>query len=162
MVWRLTCAPMVLQSQLLPAQKFSAVTLIVHSLVPYRWKPLTAVLAQVEGTCSGKFGYIVCVPVMHEIGQGVIREGTGFAQFRVRHTAIAFRPFKGEVMDTVVTSVSKVRSPHSCNVNSSAQASSCRSTTMRAPARLVLSGISAGRSWGQFLKDNRKCIHTAC
>ena len=66
-------------------------------------------LAQVEGTCSGKFGYIVCVPVMHEIGQGVIREGTGFAQFRVRHTAIAFRPFKGEVMDTVVTSVSKAR-----------------------------------------------------
>ena len=64
--------------------------------------------AQVEGTCSGKFGYIVSVPLMQEIGKGVIREGTGFAQFRVKHTAIAFRPFKGEVMDTVVTTVSKV------------------------------------------------------
>ena len=61
-----------------------------------------------EGTCSGKFGYIVSVPLMQEIGKGVIREGTGFAQFRVKHTAIAFRPFKGEVMDTVVTTVSKV------------------------------------------------------
>ena len=74
-------------------------------------KEMFGCFAQVEGTCSGKFGYIVCVPVMHEIGQGVIREGTGFAQFRVRHTAIAFRPFKGEVMDTVVTSVSKARRP---------------------------------------------------
>jgi len=51
----------------------------------------------------------VSVPLMQEIGKGVIREGTGFAQFRVKHTAIAFRPFKGEVMDTVVTTVSKVR-----------------------------------------------------
>ena len=53
---------------------------------------------------------------MQEIGKGVIREGTGFAQFRVKHTAIAFRPFKGEVMDTVVTTVSKVRAAYAaCN-----------------------------------------------
>ena len=36
--------------------------------------------AQVEGTCSGRFGYIVCVSQMEETGKGVIREGTGFAQ----------------------------------------------------------------------------------
>ena len=37
-------------------------------------------VAQVEGTCSGRFGYIVCVSQMEESGKGVIREGTGFAQ----------------------------------------------------------------------------------
>ena len=33
-----------------------------------------------EGTCSGRYGYIVCVTEMEEIGKGVVREGTGFAQ----------------------------------------------------------------------------------
>lgn len=35
---------------------------------------------QVEGTCSGRYGYIVCITEMEEIGEGLIREGTGFAQ----------------------------------------------------------------------------------
>ena len=61
---------------------------------------------------------------MQEIGKGVIREGTGFAQFRVKHTAIAFRPFKGEVMDTVVTTVSKVGSLSAARHNTGAGESS--------------------------------------
>jgi DNA-directed RNA polymerase II subunit RPB7 len=47
--------------------------------------------------------------------QGKIREGTGFAKFDVKYTCVVFRPFKGEVLDTVVTQVNKVIS----NVNSS-------------------------------------------
>lgn len=40
--------------------------------------------------------------------QGLIREGTGFAKFDVKYTCVVFRPFKGEVLDTVVTQVNKV------------------------------------------------------
>eukprot|EP00983_Pelagomonas_calceolata_P002031 68191-Pelagomonas_calceolata.AAC.2 len=41
--------------------------------------------------------------------QGVIRQdGTGFATFQVMYKALVFRPYKGEVLDTSVTSVNKV------------------------------------------------------
>jgi len=39
---------------------------------------------------------------------GVIEEGTGFVTFPVSFKAIVFRPFKGEVVDAVVTQVNKV------------------------------------------------------
>jgi hypothetical protein len=43
--------------------------------------------------------------------QGLIRkDGSGLATFRVQFSCVAFRPFKGEVMDCVVTNVNKVRS----------------------------------------------------
>lgn len=42
------------------------------------------------------------------IGQGKIREGTGSATFHVEYTCLVFRPFKGEVLDAVVSSVNKV------------------------------------------------------
>lgn len=42
--------------------------------------------------------------------QGVIRQdGTGFATFKVQYLAAVCRPYKGEVIDCVVTSVNKVR-----------------------------------------------------
>ena len=41
---------------------------------------------------------------------GVIEEGTGFVTFPVSFKAIVFRPFKGEVVDAVVTQVNKVLS----------------------------------------------------
>lgn len=43
------------------------------------------------------------------IGKGKIREGTGSAVFHVQYTCLVFRPFKGEVLDAVVTSVNKAR-----------------------------------------------------
>jgi len=42
------------------------------------------------------------------IGKGKIREGTGSAVFHVQYTCLVFRPFKGEVLDAVVSSVNKV------------------------------------------------------
>ena len=40
--------------------------------------------------------------------QGVIQDTTAFAKFHVTFECIVFRPFKGEVLDCIVTSVNKV------------------------------------------------------
>lgn len=42
------------------------------------------------------------------IGAGVIQPGRGFVLYPVKYKAIVFRPFKGEVVDAVVTQVNKV------------------------------------------------------
>jgi DNA-directed RNA polymerase subunit E'/Rpb7 len=43
--------------------------------------------------------------------QGRIRnDGSGLATFEVKYNCLVFRPFKGEVLDAVVTDVNKVRS----------------------------------------------------
>jgi hypothetical protein len=67
---------------------------------------------QVEGTCSGQHGYIVCVTTVTHVSQGKIRaDGSGLATFKVRFGCVTFRPFKGEVLDCIVTSVNKVWGP---------------------------------------------------
>lgn len=72
----------------------------------------TGAFTQVEGTCSGTYGFMLMVTEIMGIGQGKIREGTGSATFHVEYTCLVFRPFKGEVLDAVVASVNKVN--HSC------------------------------------------------
>eukprot|EP00742_Colponemidia_sp_Colp-10_P004961 GILJ01005301.1.p1 GENE.GILJ01005301.1~~GILJ01005301.1.p1 ORF type:complete len:174 (-),score=23.48 GILJ01005301.1:253-774(-) len=62
-------------------------------------------LKSVEGTCSGRYGFIICVTQIEEIGKGKVMDGTGDVMFPVRYSAVVFRPFKGEVMDAVVTQV---------------------------------------------------------
>jgi DNA-directed RNA polymerase subunit E'/Rpb7 len=42
------------------------------------------------------------------VGQGTIQPGTGMAAFNVVYQAIVYRPFKGEVVEGVITSVNKV------------------------------------------------------
>lgn len=64
---------------------------------------------QVEGTCSGKYGFLICVTGMGDVSKGQIREGLGTALFSVHYSCLVLRPHKGEVMDCVVTSVSKVQ-----------------------------------------------------
>lgn len=53
-------------------------------------------LADVEGTCSGQYGYIVCVldSSKVDIGAGKIISGRGHAEFEVKYKAIVWRPFK--------------------------------------------------------------------
>jgi hypothetical protein len=124
-------------------------------------------LAQVEGTCTGRYGFVVLVTNIKDIGearaqrftqhraclggpgpvgaqrlsdarsppalppvrslphhqssaltwqracfpQGVIQDTSAFAKFAVSFECIVFRPFKGEVLDCVVTSVNKARRP---------------------------------------------------
>eukprot|EP01111_Echinosteliopsis_oligospora_P004385 TRINITY_DN1705_c0_g1_i1.p1 TRINITY_DN1705_c0_g1~~TRINITY_DN1705_c0_g1_i1.p1 ORF type:complete len:173 (+),score=31.96 TRINITY_DN1705_c0_g1_i1:55-573(+) len=63
---------------------------------------------EVEGTCSGQYGFIITVITVDTIGKGKVQEGTGFVVFPVKFKAIVFKPFKGEVLDAVVTQVSKM------------------------------------------------------
>ena len=64
--------------------------------------------ADVEGTCSGAFGYIIAVVSILDIGKGMVISGSGQAEFVTRYRAIVFKPFKGEVVDGVVNNVNKV------------------------------------------------------
>lgn len=62
-----------------------------------------------EGTCNGQYGFILGVLGIADTGRGLLREGTGAAVFNLKYSCICFKPFKGEVMDVVVTSVNKAR-----------------------------------------------------
>ncbi|XP_075250210.1 DNA-directed RNA polymerase II subunit RPB7-like [Convolutriloba macropyga] len=64
--------------------------------------------SEVEGTCSGKYGFIVSVHNLTSIGSGYIQPGRGFVLYPVTYQAIVFRPFKGEVLEAVVTQVTKL------------------------------------------------------
>lgn len=63
---------------------------------------------EVEGTCTGKYGFVIAVTLIDNIGPGLILPGQGFVVYPVKYKAIVFRPFKGEVLDAVVTQVNKV------------------------------------------------------
>lgn len=45
---------------------------------------------------------------IENIGKGLIRDGTGFVSFPVKYQCVVFRPFKGEILEAVVTMVNKV------------------------------------------------------
>ena len=66
--------------------------------------------ADVEGQCTGRYGYIITVTKVINIGKGQINDSNGHATFPVKYKAIVFRPFKNEVLDAVVTTVNKVMS----------------------------------------------------
>ena len=53
-------------------------------------------LQDVEGTCSGQYGYIICVldPDAIDIGPGKIVPGNGLAEFSIEYTAVVFKPYK--------------------------------------------------------------------
>ncbi|CDR95811.1 DNA-directed RNA polymerase II, putative [Babesia bigemina] len=63
---------------------------------------------QVEGHCSSKYGYVVCVIriIKNEIGR--VQDGTGMIVVNVKYQAIVFKPFNDEVLDAVVTDVNKL------------------------------------------------------
>ncbi|XP_065205969.1 DNA-directed RNA polymerase II subunit RPB7 [Planococcus citri] len=63
---------------------------------------------EVEGTCTGKYGFVIAVTTIDSIGSGIVLPGQGFVVYPVKYKAIVFRPFKGEVLDAVVTQVNKV------------------------------------------------------
>jgi len=62
----------------------------------------------VEGTCTGKYGFVIAITSIDDIGDGVIESSTGFATYNLKFKAIVFRPFKNEVLDGVVEQVNKV------------------------------------------------------
>lgn len=52
----------------------------------------------------------MAVTAVETIGSGLIRDGTGFVTFPVKYQCVVFRPFKGEILESVVTMVNKVSS----------------------------------------------------
>ena len=61
-----------------------------------------------EGTCSGRYGFIVCITHIENVPEGIITDdGTARAKFEVEYDCVAYRPFKNEVLDAVVTQVNK-------------------------------------------------------
>nr|KAJ3420993.1 DNA-directed RNA polymerase II subunit [Polyrhizophydium stewartii] len=63
---------------------------------------------EVEGTCSGQYGYIISVVDIVEVGKGVLQTNTGFAQFQIQYKAIVFKPFRNQVVDGIVATVNKL------------------------------------------------------
>lgn len=60
--------------------------------------------SDMEGSCNGEY-YIICIMDIYEISAGKVRPGTGFAEFTILYRAILWKPFKGEAIDCMVTSV---------------------------------------------------------
>lgn len=55
-----------------------------------------------------RYGFVIAVTSIDNIGAGLIQPGQGFVVYPVKYKAIVFRPFKGEVLDAIVTQVNKV------------------------------------------------------
>lgn len=65
--------------------------------------------SEVEGSCSGKYGFVVAVTHFYDNQEpGIIQAGRGFVVFKVKYEAIVFRPIVGEVLDAIVIQVNKV------------------------------------------------------
>ncbi|KAJ4841849.1 hypothetical protein Tsubulata_008666, partial [Turnera subulata] len=56
----------------------------------------------------GRHGFVVAITGIESVGKGLIRDGTGFATFPVKYQCVVFRPFKGEILEAVVTMVNKM------------------------------------------------------
>ncbi|XP_057994409.1 DNA-directed RNA polymerase II subunit RPB7-like [Hevea brasiliensis] len=69
---------------------------------------VSKLMKDVEGTCSGRHGFVVAITGIENIGKGLIRDGTGFVTFPVEYQCVVFRPFKGEILEAVVTMVNKM------------------------------------------------------
>uniref|UniRef100_A0A2K5RRS3 DNA-directed RNA polymerase subunit n=1 Tax=Cebus imitator TaxID=2715852 RepID=A0A2K5RRS3_CEBIM len=65
-------------------------------------------VTEVEGTYTRKYAFVITVTTTDNIGAGTIQPGRGFVLHPVKHKPIVFRPFKGEVVDVIVTQVNKV------------------------------------------------------
>ncbi|KAK2993150.1 hypothetical protein RJ640_015337 [Escallonia rubra] len=65
-------------------------------------------MKDVEGTCCGRHGFVVATTGIEHVGKGLIRDGTGFVTFPVKYQCVVFRPFKGEILEAVVTMVNKM------------------------------------------------------
>ncbi|OMO56043.1 hypothetical protein COLO4_35818 [Corchorus olitorius] len=68
---------------------------------------VSKLMKDVEGTCSGRHGFVVAITGIENIGKGLIRDGTGFVTFPVKYQCVVFRPFKGEILEAAVTMVNK-------------------------------------------------------
>ncbi|MCJ1337600.1 DNA-directed RNA polymerase II subunit [Bachmanniomyces sp. S44760] len=64
-------------------------------------------LEDVEGTCTGQY-YIICVMDAYDISEGRVIPGSAVAEYTVHYRAVVWRPFKGETVDAIVSSVNRM------------------------------------------------------
>jgi len=82
----------------------------VITLPPSRFGPhveeclRNKLLEDVEGTCTGQY-YIVCVMDTYDISEGRVLPSSGVAEYTIHYRAVVWRPFKGETVDAIATSV---------------------------------------------------------
>lgn len=97
--------------QLISLQKELTHTILMHPSYfgPRMLEIIEAKLhSDVQGTCTGQYGFIIAVLEIIDVGPGIVLPGNGQAEFKTRYKAIVFKPFKGEVLDGVVTNVLRV------------------------------------------------------
>ncbi|KAL7274929.1 DNA-directed RNA polymerase II subunit [Rhizina undulata] len=63
--------------------------------------------ADVEGSCTGRY-FIICVIEIENITLGRVIPGKGDTEYLITYKAVVWRPFKGETVDGVVSSVNKI------------------------------------------------------
>lgn len=61
-------------------------------------------LLKEEGSNTGKYS-VICILDTFEITDGHVMPGSGYAEYIVHYRAIVWKPFRGEVVDGIVTSV---------------------------------------------------------
>ena len=64
-------------------------------------------IEKVEGSCTEKYGYIVCVLKVEEISSGKILDTSGDVLFNIKYRAVILKPFVNEVLDGVIEKVDK-------------------------------------------------------
>ena len=64
-------------------------------------------IEKVEGSCTEKYGYIVCVLKVEEISTGKIMDTSGDVLFNIKYRAVVLKPFVNEVLDGVIEKVDK-------------------------------------------------------
>ena len=62
-------------------------------------------IEKVQGECTEKYGYLICVIQINDIPNGMIMDTTGNIIFNVSFSAIVMKPIKGEVCEGVVDTV---------------------------------------------------------
>ncbi|KND01414.1 DNA-directed RNA polymerase II subunit RPB7 [Spizellomyces punctatus DAOM BR117] len=63
---------------------------------------------EVEGHIEGRYGHIICVLDILDVGRGVLQPMTGLAEFNVVYKALVLKVFKNMVVDGVVTTVNQL------------------------------------------------------
>ena len=121
---------------------------------------LQKLYADVEGTCSGQFGYIITVIDVVNIGSGIVLPGSGQAEFITRYRAIVFKPFKGEVVDGVVNNVVKVRAFACATISYRACLTAFSSDGLLRRRRTIIRiRVQPGTLHGRVDADTRKCLY---
>lgn len=69
---------------------------------------LNIILVDLINILFFRYGFVIAVTHIDNIGCGLILPGQGFVVYTVKYKAIVFRPFKGEVLEAVVTQLNKV------------------------------------------------------